>query len=296
MFEKIIGNQNAKKELEKVLAINKISHSYLFLGTDGIGKRLFAKEFAKAILCNKQDEYCNKCKSCIEFDSGNNPDYGEIIPDGNSIKIDQIREMQRKVLESPIISDRKVYVINDADLMTKEAQNAILKTLEEPPKYVTIILIGSNESNFLSTIVSRCLSIRFSNISKNEIEQYLKEQYGLESISENIIEASNGSIGKYESLKENESLYAEIDNLICNINNLSLIDSFKNANIIYKSQDEKDNILDYLNIILFKKAKENKKFLKCINIVEETKKRLKANCNYNMTIDNMIISIWEEIH
>ena len=278
------------------MAINKISHSYLFLGTDGIGKRLFAKEFAKAILCNKQDEYCNKCKSCIEFDSGNNPDYGEIIPDGNSIKIDQIREMQRKVLESPIISDRKVYVINDADLMTKEAQNAILKTLEEPPKYVTIILIGSNESNFLSTIVSRCLSIRFSNISKNEIEQYLKEIYGLESISENIIEASNGSIGKYESLKENESLYADIDNLICNLNNLSLIDSFKNANIIYKSQDEKDNILDYLNIILFKKAKENKKFLKCINIVEETKKRLKANCNYNMTMDNMIISIWEEIH
>lgn len=296
MFENIIGNENIKKELTNSLKLNKVSHSYLFLGTDGIGKKLFAREFAKAILCNEKEEYCDQCKSCIEFNSKNNPDYGEIILDGNNIKIDQIREMQLKISESPIISNKKVYIIDDAHLMTKEAQNAILKTLEEPPNFATIILLGANESNFLSTIKSRCLSLKFSDIPNNEIEKYLKEKYSIDSISQSIIEAADGSIGKAEKLKEKEKLYLTIDNIVNNIEKLDLIDTLKNADILYKSQDEKNEILEYINIKLYKKAKEELRYLNCINIVEDAKIRLKSNCNYNMTIDNMIISIWEEIH
>ena len=146
MFQNILGNNNIKEELIKTVKSNKYSHSYLFIGTAGIGKRLIAREFAKMILCGAEEKYCGKCKSCIEFDSRNNPDFKEIEPDGNSIKIDQIREMQAKVIESPIISSRKVYIINDADLMTIEAQNCLLKTLEEPPDFVNIILITNDIS------------------------------------------------------------------------------------------------------------------------------------------------------
>lgn len=296
MFQGILGNDKIKKELINSVNLNKYSHSYLFLGISGIGKKLIAREFAKMILCEAEEKYCGKCKSCIEFDTANNPDFQEIEPDGNNVKIEQIREMQRKIVEQPIISNKKVYIIDDADLMTREAQNCLLKTLEEPPEFANIILIGSNESNFLSTIKSRCTIIKFRSIPDEQITEYLKNKYELQDISNSIIKAANGSIGKAEILKDKQELYVSIDNVINNIEKMDLIDTLKNADIIYKSQDDKKEILEYINIILFEKSKQNKKYLNCINIVEEAKKRLKSNSNYNMTIDNMIMTIWEEIH
>lgn len=296
MFENIIGNDKIKNELTNLVKQNKYSHSYIFHGTEGIGKKLIAKEFAKMILCLGEEKYCNTCKSCLEFLSNNNPDFYEIIPDGNNIKIEQIREMQKKVVEQPIISKNKVYIIDNADLMTREAQNCLLKTLEEPPEFVTIILIGSNESNFLRTIKSRCTILRFENIEPSKIEKYLKEKFSIQEVPKSIIEAANGSIGKAELLKDKQELYIAIDTILENIEKMDLIDTLKNADIIYKSQDEKNEILEYINIKFLKKAKENLKYLKCIDIVEETKKRIKANSNYNMSIDNMLISIWEVIN
>ena len=296
MFDKILGNDKIKLELINSIKSGKYSHSYLFLGISGIGKKLIAREFAKMILCDGEEKYCGKCKSCIEFDSGNNPDFLEIEPDGNNVKIEQIREMQRKIVEQPIISKQKVYIIDDSDSMTREAQNCLLKTLEEPPEFATIILIGANESSFLSTIKSRCTIIKFNPIQDDQIKKYIKEKYEMDNISESIVLASSGSIGKAEILKDKEELYGSIDKIINNIEKMDLIDTLKNADIIYKSQEDKQDILEYINIILFNKAKQNEKYLNCIKVVEEAKKRLKANSNYNMTIDNMIMTIWEEIH
>lgn len=296
MFENILGNDKIKKELIGSINNEKYSHSYLFLGISGIGKKMIAKEFAKMILCGGEKKYCNKCKSCIEFSSGNNPDFAEINPDGNNVKIEQIRELQRKIVEPPIISNKKVYIIDEADSMTKEAQNCLLKTLEEPPEFAVIILIGSNESNFLSTIKSRCTIIKFNSIPSEQVKNYIEQKYDIHPISENIILASEGSIGKAEILKDKQELYNAIDNILANIEKMDLIDTLKNADIIYKSQEDKIDILEYINIILYRKSRQNAKYLNCINIIEDTKKRLNANSNYNMTIDNMIMTIWEEIH
>lgn len=296
MFEGIIGNSSIKQELINSVNLNKYSHSYLFCGTDGIGKKLIAREFAKMILCEGKKKYCNKCKSCIEFDSNNNPDYMEIVPDGNSIKISQIREMQQKIVEEPIISNKKVYIIDDANLMTKEAQNCLLKTLEEPPEFVTMILIGSNEASFLSTIKSRTLIIKFNNLTKTDLQDYLKEKYDKYSIDENILDAANGSIGKLESIKDKQELYNLVKKTIDSINSSDLIDILKLSEIIYKSQEDIFEILDYINLLLLDLAKENAKYIDCIKIVEDTKIRLKANSNYNMTIDYLIFNIWEAIH
>ena len=296
MFENIIGNDKIKKELINAVNLNKYSHSYLFLGTSGIGKKKIAREFAKMILCREEHKYCGKCKSCIEFDSNNHPDFIEIQPDGSAIKIDQIREMQYTVFQKPIISNKKVYIIDNADLMTKEAQNCLLKTLEEPPEFVCIILVGSNEGKFLSTIKSRTLCVKFEKIQSLKIEEYLKEKYGITEIASSVIEAANGSIGKAEFLMNKQDLYIEIDKIIQKIGKLDLIDTLKNSEIIYKSQEDIQEILEYTNMMLFKKAKENIRYLNCIKYVEEAKSRLNANSNYNMTIDNMIMSIWEEIH
>ena len=187
MFENILGNQKIKEKLKKSINEDKILHSYLFIGIEGIGKKLIAKEFAKAILCLNDIKYCNNCKSCIEFSSNNNPDFLYIEPDGNNIKIEQIREMQKKIQEKPIISQKKVYIIDNADQMTQEAQNCLLKTLEEPPEFATIILIGSNENAFLSTIKSRCMIIHFQPINNVEISNYLQQNYGTENINNDIL-------------------------------------------------------------------------------------------------------------
>ena len=148
-FNNIIGNNNVKNILIKSINNETVLHSYMFIGEQGIGKKLVAEQFAKMSLCEAYEgKECDKCKSCVEFDSGNNPDFKMIEPDGKTIKIEQIREMQTKVAEKPVNSGKKIYIIDDADLMTKEAQNCLLKTLEEPPEYIVIILIVSNENAF----------------------------------------------------------------------------------------------------------------------------------------------------
>ena len=296
MFETIIGNEKIKQEIMQTIKTKKISHSYMFIGTDGIGKKLIAKEFAKILLCEQENEYCNKCKSCLEFDSNNHPDFQIIEPDGNNVKIGQIREMQNKIIEAPIVSSRKIYIIDNSDTMTREAQNCLLKTLEEPPQYVNIFLIGSNENNFLSTIKSRCTIIKFQDIEKEKIKKYLMQNYEITEISENMLDFFGGSIGNAIKLRDKQELYDSIFQIIENIKKLDIIETLKKADIIYKSPEEKEEILNSMNIIFYKKSKEDSKFLNCIDIVEQTKHRLSVSANYNMSIDNMLFNIWEEMH
>ncbi|MBR3162918.1 MAG: DNA polymerase III subunit [Clostridia bacterium] len=297
MFDNIVGNKAAKKTLKKAVELNKVSHSYMFVGISGIGKRLIAKEFAKMLLCLDDNKYCNKCKSCLEFDSSNNPDYIYIEPDEKgSIKIDQIRNMQKEVSEKPIISSNKVCIINDADMMTVEAQNCLLKTLEEPPTYMTIVLIGTNESNFLATIKSRCTIMYFERISDEEITSFLSENFQGQTIGSNITEIADGSIAKAINLKDKTGTYEKITNIIDNLENCDIIHILKEAENLYKEKDEIFEILDYMNVLLIKKAINSSKYANCIEIIEETKKRIKSNSNYNMCIDYMLFGIWGEVN
>lgn len=159
-FENIIGNDSIKQLLSNSISSNNILHSYMFIGPDGIGKSLFAKEYARIIL------NCN-------YDIYNHPDFYMIEPeDGKNIKIEQIRYLQEKISEKPVKSNKKVYIINNSDSMTKEAQNCLLKTLEEPPLYAVIILIVSNENKLLTTIKSRCTKIVFKPLSTDDVSSY----------------------------------------------------------------------------------------------------------------------------
>jgi len=296
MFENIIGNKQIKDTLEKAANQNKTSHSYLFIGIQGIGKKMLAIEFAKILLCINENKPCNECKSCIEFNTNNNPDFSCIEPEGNSIKIEQIRNFQKRIQEKPIISEQKIYIINDADLMTQEAQNCLLKTLEEPPEFATIILIGSNETAFLPTIKSRCTILHFNKIDNSDIKKYLSDNYNINNISENMLEIFQGSIGKALKLKDKQEEYQKIEHIIEQIKQSDLIDLINKSEILYQSKEEIDELLEYLNIILLRKAKQEYLYTNCIKIVENTKKRLKQNANYDMSIDNMLFNMWEEMN
>ena len=294
MFENLIGNEKIKQDLKTVLQNNKVSHSYMFIGDKGIGKYQFAKEFAKGILCLNEEKPCGSCKSCIEFNNNNNPDYKYIgLEDESSIKIEAIRKMQEKVQELPIVSSKKVYIIDDSEYMTKEAQNCLLKTIEEPPEFVTVILITSNENKILNTIKSRCLKIYFSNINNNELKQFLMDKYKINNISENMLRAYNGSIGKALKIHENEALYKQIEEVFNNIENYNIITAIKNLEVLYKAKENINELLDYINVLLIYKAKDNVKYVDYIKEVENTKRKLNSNCNYDMSIDSLLFKIWQ---
>ena len=204
------------------------------MGIEGIGKSLFAKQFAKMILCQNDVKPCNSCKSCIEFENNNNPDFVIISNDEKVIKIDQIRDMNRRISEKPITSNKKVYIINNSDTMTKEAQNSLLKTLEEPPEYAVIILIASNENKLLNTIRSRTIKINFNKLKYEELLEYV-EKNNIEALKNNMLQFSDGSIAKVLKIKENEENYLQIENLINNLDKKNLIYILNNSEVLYLS-------------------------------------------------------------
>ena len=296
-FSNIIGNEEIKIFLDNLIKTNNVVHSYMFIGPDGIGKVLFAKEFAKMILCQDSNKACNHCSSCIKFNSDNHPDFMIInSEDGKSIKINQIRFLQERISEKPIVSNRKVYVINDSDLMTVEAQNCLLKTLEEPPEFAVIILVLSNENKCLSTIKSRCTKIAFQKLRNSDLTQYANEN-NLE-INSSLLSASDGSISKLLNLQNNLEAYKQLDNIINAFSKDNIVDIWNNADILYKSKDNINTLLEYLNTVFLERLKSTKesKYIQSIKIIENTKNKLSNNANYDMCIDNLLLQIWEDFN
>lgn len=296
-FNHIIGNNDIKELLNKSLETKNLVHSYMFIGPDGIGKSLFAKGLAKMILCEADEKACGNCSSCIKFDSGNHPDFVFVdSEDSKNIKIGQIRLMQENIAEKPIVSSNKVFVINNSDLMTTEAQNCLLKTLEEPPEYATIILIASNESKLLNTIKSRCTKISFKKLTDDDLKNYA-ESHNL-NINLNLLPVYDGSVAKLIALSNESDLYNSLDDILNSLENKNIIDIWNNSEILYKSKDNISNILDYFNIVFLNKLRktDDTKYINAVTFVETTKKRLSANANYDMCIDNLLLQLWRYLH
>lgn len=297
-FSELIGNEKVKETLIESINNSNILHSYMFYGTEGIGKKLFAIQYAKMLLCESDSKPCGKCKSCIEFDSSNNPDYFFIEPDNGSIKIDQIRELQKRILEKPVNALKKIYIINDADTMTKEAQNCLLKTLEEPPEFIVIILICSNENSILPTVKSRCTKIYFRDLTDNEIKKYINQNNTSLIIDQDMIELCGGSISKINIVVEKKNILDDVKNLIESANDVDEIDFLSNGTVLYDNRDDIYLMLEYIYVLLSKKI--NKILLnKCANsmqYVQQAIKKLSYSNNYDMTIDSMLIKIWEEFN
>ena len=243
MFEALIGNEDIKKSLSESLKNQKTSHSYIFKGEAGVGKKLFAQDFAKGILCLNNVGGNDNCDSCIKYNAGSNPDYNEIEPDGKRIKIDQIRKMQEKIQERPIISDKKVYIIDNADTMTEESQNCLLKTLEEPPRYATIILITTDENKLLPTIKSRCITIKFDIISNEELRKHLPNY------TDNQIKLLGGSFKNIDNIEEIEQNYKKLQEIADVMKNGNKLELIEKSELLYNQKDSIIVLLDYLNII-----------------------------------------------
>lgn len=310
-FEKIKGQEFAKKYITNAITKNMLNNAYIFEGIKGIGKKTFAREFAKIL---------------IGISPENSPDFNVISKEDGShkIKIEKIRKMKEDVYEKPI-SDYKIYLIENAELMSEEAQNAILKTIEEPPEYAIFILITENKEALLNTIKSRCDIVKFIPLPTDIVKNYIMENLGLdEQYSKVCANFSKGSITKAMELANDEEfkdMREFIQNSINIISEKKKIDIEILADSIEKYENQIMNLLDIMinsfrDIIMFKenigisfltnidkitfienmsKKMNSSKISKIIDIIEETKKKLKGFCGFKMSIQVMFLNIYEVI-
>lgn len=168
-FSVVVGQEGAKEVLGRTLASERVAHGYCFLGPSGVGRKLTALAFAQALNCLAEEgRPCGACLACRKIATGNHPDVRVIVPDGLTLKIEQARELEREVSYRPLEGRFKVYVLDDAERMTLPTANALLKTLEEPPPQVVLILICRNPRLLPLTVLSRCQIVRFRPLAEEE--------------------------------------------------------------------------------------------------------------------------------
>ncbi len=241
-FNAVAGHERIIKSLRESIKNDMTSHAYIFCGNKGSGRNLTAGAFAKTANCLSpiNGNACGKCPSCIQFESGNNPDVFYVKATKTiSISVDDIREqIVNEVKIKPYSYKRKIFIIDKADTMTSQAQNALLKTLEEPPKYVLIILIAENTENFLPTVLSRCVMMKFSPISVNLIKNYLINNCAMnEDDAAFYAEYSVGSIGEALRLSGDENFYQMRNDIISCLDRLDTMD-FVSAMLMAKEMEK----------------------------------------------------------
>lgn len=181
LFSEVVGHAQAKTILQNALAGQRAAHAYLFNGPAGVGKTTLAAALAAALLCGHGvTEACGSCPICRKFAGQNCPDFFELVPAGNNIKIEQVRELQKKARFKPYEAAAKVYIINQAETMTVEAANCLLKILEDPPVNTVFLLTAVNQYRLLPTIISRCQLVPLTRVSQEEIGEMLIKKYGVD--------------------------------------------------------------------------------------------------------------------
>lgn len=327
-FKDVVGHRNIIEYIGNAVTSDTVSHAYILNGQKGSGKKLLANLFAMSIQCeNRQEDgdACCKCRSCKQAMSGNQPDIIRVTHDKTkTISVDDIREqVNNDIVIKPYSSKYKIYIIPDADMMSVQAQNALLKTIEEPPEYAVIMLLAENADMLLPTIRSRCVMLKLRNIKDQLVKKYLVEQLDIPEYKADICVAfAQGNMGKAISLANSE-YFNEIRSSAVNL--LIRIDSMQPDELeeaVKECVEYKLGIEDYLDIIaawyrdvlIYKATKcvdrvafsDQIKYIKeraekssyegievILNGIEKAKARLKANVNFELVMELLLLVIKE---
>ena len=262
MFSDVIGHKEILERLKNALRSDRIANSYIFSGPTGVGKEFVAINFAKALNClSNGEDSCDQCISCRKIDDSNHPDVVVIRPEGTRLKISQVRSLQRQGSYKAMEGSRKVYIITEAEKMTAEAANSLLKTLEEPPGIMVLILLTSVYSALLPTIRSRCQSLKFTLVPLDLLRSELVTRFGIpESKAKWVALRSQGRVGRALKLakEEGEDVDDEISASLLDLSQkgrASLLDIFKKAESLGKVQDPFDILLSwYRDLLLVKQG------------------------------------------
>ncbi|MCI9200443.1 MAG: DNA polymerase III subunit [Lachnospiraceae bacterium] len=330
-FADIIGQEQIKEHLQNALKTNKVSHAYILNGEKNSGKEFIAKIFASALQCEKTGislgmaEPCGECHSCIQMAGKNQPDVIYVTHEKpGSIGVEDIRsQINGDVAIKPYSSPRKVYIINEGEKMTVQAQNALLKTLEEPPEYTVILILTTNMESLLPTILSRCVALNMKPVRDSQVKKFLMETMRIPDYKADICVAfARGNVGKAKMLASSEEFDNVKEEAVTLLKYINEMEISEIVAAIKKINEYKLDVNDYFDILaiwyrdvlLFKATndanhlifREEIQYIRrvadrstyegietVINALEKSKQRLKANVNFDLTMELLLLTIKE---
>ncbi len=326
-FRHVIGHEDLITHFRSMIETDHVGHAYILGGESGSGRSTLAYCFAKALLCeNSGTDGCGECKSCHQADSGNHPDLIYVTHEKpGTISVNDIRTQVVNTMEiSPYEGKYKIYIIKDGEKMNIQAENALLKTIEEPPEYGIIIIVTNNPDKLLHTIRSRCQIFMTKPVKEKEIREYLHKNYDVsDSKIEFAVEYSQGNLGKAILLASNEeydTLVQSVVELESDIFNMDMDDIVR---AIKKAKEFNMDIGEYLDLmmmwyrdivvykvtgnpdkIMFKNEfltiKDQAKFLSFNELedksraIENAKKRINANADMSDIMKLLILTLKEK--
>lgn len=327
-FADVLGNEHIKNHFIKGIQADRISHAYIINGDKGMGKKTVAKAFAMTLLCQeKGSEPCMKCKSCIQAMSDNNPDIIYIEPDKpNLMSIELVREkLVNDVSLRPYSYSHKVYIVSEADLMNQQAQNAILKTIEEPPEYAVILLLTGNEQRMLPTVKSRCIKLDMRPLRKEVIKEYLmKIERIVDYQAEVAAGFAAGNLGRAKELATSEEFGGMITEVINLLKHIKDMPSYEVVAAVKHMEEYKFSYEEFIDILIlwfrdllvFKASQDPNQLMfkdeystirkyaesttysgveEILNALYKAKIRLRANVNFDVTIELLYLTIRDNI-
>ena len=325
-FKDVVGHKDIIQYMKTAVEQNKISHAYILNGQRGSGKKLLARLFAMTLQCESgKSEPCGECRSCVQAYSGNQPDIITVKHEKpNSISVDDIRtQLNGDIMIKPYSSRYKIYIVPEADLMTVQAQNALLKTLEQPPEYAVIFLLTENADSLLATIRSRCVMLKLRNIKDKLVKKYLMEKMQVPDYQAEICAAfAQGNIGRAVMLAKSEHFNEIKDDAIQLLKYIDEMELHEIVSAIKQINKYKLEVTDYLDIItiwyrdvlLYKATKDvdglvfsdELKYIKekakkssyegiekILESIETAKQRIKANVNFDLLMELLLLTIKE---
>lgn len=323
-FSEIVGHEQIKEHMQAAIRDKKPFHAYLFQGEDGVGKEALARTFAAGLQCQSEsaDKPCKECVSCRQMESGNQPDVIWVTREKASLGVDEIREQLCNTMDiKPFSSPYKIYLVPEAEKMTEAAQNALLKTIEEPPEYGIVILMTSNISALLPTIQSRCLTMEFRPLSTAVVESYVKEHCQVPDYQARASAAfAQGNLGKAMRYAKSEDFIERKDHIISLLRHVEQMDLSEMLAVIKDLGTRKDEVRDYIDlmvlwyrdVLLFKATKDINQLLfqdeasyisreashrsyekieEILQAFEKAKVRLRANVNFDITMELMLLTL-----
>jgi len=323
-FSEIVGHEQIKEHMQAAIRDKKPFHAYLFQGEEGVGKEALARTFAAGLQCQSEsaDKPCKECVSCRQMDSGNQPDVIWVTREKASLGVEEIREQLCNRMDiKPFSSPYKIYLVPEAEKMTEAAQNALLKTIEEPPEYGIVILMTSNISALLPTIQSRCLTMEFRPLSTAVVESFVKEHCQVPDYQARASAAfAQGNLGKAMRYAKSEDFIERKDHIISLLRHVEQMDLSEMLAVIKDLGTRKDEVRDYIDlmvlwyrdVLLFKATKDINQLLfqdeasyisreashrsyekieEILQAFEKAKVRLRANVNFDITMELMLLTL-----